>query len=55
MAPVSAGERSPCGTLWIRLRGNDSVSCGEGVFVAHEPSCFSVTGYSAKYRAKLNG
>jgi hypothetical protein len=27
-----------------RLRGNDSVWRGEEFFVAHEPSCFSVTG-----------
>ena len=28
-----------------RLRGNDSVWCGEAVFVAHEPLCCNVTGY----------
>ena len=32
--------------LWThldsRLRGNDSVSCGEGFVVAHESLCFSV-------------
>ena len=27
----------------VRLRGNDSVSCSEWFFVAHEPLCFNVT------------
>jgi hypothetical protein len=35
-------------TLWAhldsRLRGNDAVCCGEGGFVAHELSCYNVTG-----------
>ena len=34
--------------LWMRLdsrlRGNDSMWCGEGFVVAHEPSRFNVTG-----------
>ena len=32
----------------VRLRGNDSAWCGEGFVVAHEPLCFSVTGYYVK-------
>ena len=35
--------------LWMRLdsrlRGNDSVWCGEGFFMAHDPVYFNVTGY----------
>ena len=43
-----AGKHSHGGALWMRLdsrlRGNDAVWCREGFSVAHEPSCFNVTG-----------
>ncbi len=34
-----------CGHAWIPACANDSVWCGEGFFVAHEPLCFSMTAY----------
>ena len=33
------------GHAWIPACANDSVWCGEGFFVAHEPLCFSMTAY----------